>query len=209
MAEDSRGTTPAASVWLRERPAGKRRSEQPAGLDRDRIVATTVRLLDSGGLATFSMRRLAAELGVTAMSVYWYVDTKDDLLERVLDAVHGEIELPPEEADADWRDEVRELARGYRAMLVAHPWTAHLIGTYPNIGPLAADFANLSARAMARSGLAPEQQTGALGCVLPYVYGFGAVEVRWGAQQRERDFTFGLDCVIAGIEAMRDRHLRT
>ncbi|MFI9103842.1 TetR/AcrR family transcriptional regulator [Streptomyces fildesensis] len=250
MAEDSRATTPGASVWLHERPAGKRRSEQPTGLDRDRIVATAVRLLDTDGLAKFSMRKLAAELGVTAMSVYWYVDSKDDLLERVLDAVHGEIALPAEEPDADWRDEVRQLAVGYRAMLVTHPWTAHLIGEYLNIGPFAMDFANLSMRAMARSGLAAEQMTGALGCVFQFVYGYGTVEGRWGerfrasgqdedefyadwagtvedrpgfeqsidllkhrsvsvAEQRERDFTFGLECVIAGIETMRDRHLRT
>ncbi|MDF9814269.1 TetR/AcrR family transcriptional regulator C-terminal domain-containing protein [Streptomyces sp. SPB162] len=209
MAEDSRATTQGASVWLRERPVVRRRSEQPTGLDRDKIVATAVRLLDTDGLAKFSMRKLAAELGVTAMSVYWYVDTKGDLLERVLDAVHGEIVLPAEEPDADWRDEVRELARGYRAMLVGHPWTAHLIGEYLNIGPLSLDFTNESMRAMARSGLAPEQMTGAVGCVFQYVYGYGAVEGRWNERQRERDFAFGLDCVIAGIETMRDRHLRT
>ncbi|MEU3461395.1 TetR/AcrR family transcriptional regulator [Streptomyces sp. NPDC006733] len=254
MAEDSRATAPGASVWLHERPAAKRRSEQPTGLDRDKIVATAVRLLDADGLAKFSMRKLAAELGVTAMSVYWYVDTKDDLLERVLDAVHREIVLPAEEPseepDADWRDEVRQLARGFRAMLVAHPWTAHLIGEYLNIGPVSMDFANTAMRAMTRSGLPTEQLTGALGCVFQFVYGYGTVEGRWGerfraagldedefladwmggvegrpgfapslevlgrrstsvAEQRERDFTFGLECVIAGIETMRDRDPRT
>lgn len=209
MAEDSRATTPVASVWLRERPVVKRRSEEPAGLDRDKIVATAVRLLDTNGLATFSMRKLAAELGVTAMSVYWYVDTKDDLLERVLDAVHGEIVPPAVEPDDDWRDEVRRLARGYRSMLVDHPWTAHLIGDYPDIGPVSTDFANTSTRAMARSGLATEQLTGALSCVFQYVYGYATVEDRWGERQRERDFAFGLECVIAGIETLRDRHPRT
>ena len=54
-------------------------------------MATSVRLLDEEGLAKFSMRRLAAELNVTAMSVYWYVDTKDDIFELALDAVFGEV----------------------------------------------------------------------------------------------------------------------
>ncbi len=84
------------SVWLTERPPLTRKAGQPAGLDLDKIVAATVRLLDSEGLAKFSMRRLAAELGVTAMSVYWYVDTKDDLLELAMDAVAGEMTLPDE-----------------------------------------------------------------------------------------------------------------
>ncbi|WP_406348354.1 TetR/AcrR family transcriptional regulator [Streptomyces sp. NBC_00144] len=83
-----------ASVWLGGKATRTRRTDQPAGLDLDKITAATVRLLDSEGLAKFSMRRLAAELGVTAMSVYWYVDTKDDLLELALDAVMGELVLP-------------------------------------------------------------------------------------------------------------------
>ncbi len=65
-----------------------------------------MRLLDAEGLAGFSMRRLAAELNVTAMSVYWYVDTKDDLLELALDRAFGELELPDPEDDADWREQL-------------------------------------------------------------------------------------------------------
>lgn len=81
------------SVWLNHRPPSRaRKSDQPAGLDRDRITAATVRLLDAEGLAKFSMRRLAAELNVTAMSLYWYVDTKDDLLELALDSVYSEFD---------------------------------------------------------------------------------------------------------------------
>ncbi len=71
------------SVWLEERTESRRRatgSGQTEGLDREKITAAAVRLLDTEGLAKFSMRRLAARLGVTAMSVYWYVDRKDDLL---------------------------------------------------------------------------------------------------------------------------------
>ena len=51
------------------------------------IVAAAGGLLEREGPEALSMRRLAAELNVTAMSVYWYVDTKDDLLELALDRV--------------------------------------------------------------------------------------------------------------------------
>src|SRR5690606_26001370 len=85
MARAAQGSGRAArpSVWLagREPRRSGRGGGQPSGLDRERITEVTVRLLDAEGLARFSMRRLAAELNVTAMSVYWYVDTKDDLLE--------------------------------------------------------------------------------------------------------------------------------
>lgn len=82
-----------ASVWL-EGKARDGRGRQPSGLDRERITGTAVRLLDAEGLGKFSMRRLAAELNVTAMSVYWYVDTKDDLLELALDQAFDEMRLP-------------------------------------------------------------------------------------------------------------------
>lgn len=97
------------SVWLNHRPPSRaRKSDQPAGLDRDRITAASVRLLDAEGLAKFSMRRLAAELNVTAMSLYWYVDTKDDLLELALDSVYSEIDprgrtRPGRSGCARWR----------------------------------------------------------------------------------------------------------
>ncbi|WP_449346577.1 TetR family transcriptional regulator, partial [Streptomyces xanthochromogenes] len=69
------------SVWLGSKASRRvRRAEAPEGapvLDRDRITAEAVRLLDAEGAVKFSMRRLAAELGVTAMSLYWYVDNKD------------------------------------------------------------------------------------------------------------------------------------
>lgn len=93
------------SVWLEGKPAARgrksERSDHPTGLGRDRIISVSVRLLDAEGPEKFSMRRLAAELGVTAMSLYWYVDTKDDLLELALDSVYTEITTPGTAPEAD------------------------------------------------------------------------------------------------------------
>src|SRR5689334_1586028 len=112
------GKAPRPSVWLADRDrdrdqerGGRRGGGRPSGLDRDRITEATVRLLDAEGLEKFSMRRLAAALDVTAMSVYWYVDTKDDLLELALDRAFGELALPGPDTGEDWRDELRALAR--------------------------------------------------------------------------------------------------
>ncbi|MFF3754139.1 TetR/AcrR family transcriptional regulator C-terminal domain-containing protein [Streptomyces sp. NPDC002018] len=152
-------------------------SGQPAGLDRDRITAVSVRLLDAEGLAKFSMRRLAAELGVTAMSLYWYVDTKDDLLELALDAVFGEVRVPDlTDESADWRDQLRELAVTYRAVLVRHAWVSPLVGRYLNIGPHSMVFSAAVQTVMGRTGLGPHGQTGALAAVFQFVYGFGTIE---------------------------------
>ncbi|MEU3252947.1 TetR/AcrR family transcriptional regulator [Streptomyces sp. NPDC006997] len=188
MARDGAAGRPArTSVWLadRARHAG-RGGGQPSGLDRERITEVTVRLLDAEGLARFSMRRLAAELNVTAMSVYWYVDTKDDLLELALDAVHGQLGLPDPEADEDWRDQLRTLAREYRTLLVRHPWLSPLAGTYLNIGPHALAFSRAVQRVIRRTGLPAHGMTGAISAVFQFVYGYGTVEGHFIA--RSADF---------------------
>ncbi|NGN66530.1 TetR/AcrR family transcriptional regulator [Streptomyces sp. A7024] len=191
MASDRRTGRDArtTSIWLADPPPSSSRRRppaggQPAGLDLERIVAATVRLLDAEGLAKVSMRRLAAELGVTAMSVYWYVDTKDELLELALDSVHAEIRLPEDEDNGDWREQLRLLATEHRRMLVAHPWVSPLAGEYLNVGPRALAFMNAAQRAMRRSGLATEHLMGALSLLFQFTYGFGTVEGRWSERCR-------------------------
>ncbi|PWJ06776.1 TetR family transcriptional regulator [Streptomyces sp. NWU49] len=183
-----RGARP--SVWLEGRTRrGGRGGGQPSGLDRERITEATVRLLDAEGLARFSMRRLAAELNVTAMSVYWYVDTKDDLLELALDAVHGELALPDPAADEDWRDQLRVLAREYRALLVRHPWLSPLAGNFLNIGPNSLSFSRVIQRVVHKAGLPAHGVTGAISAVFQFVYGYGTIEGHFLARVAETDMT--------------------
>ncbi|MBR8642496.1 TetR/AcrR family transcriptional regulator [Streptomyces tuirus] len=176
MAKAARERPPRTSVWLEGKAHRRRGGGQPSGLDRDRITGVTVRLLDAEGLAKFSMRRLAAELNVTAMSVYWYVDTKDDLLELALDEVMGEMRLPDPEADEDWRDQVRALAREYRGLLVRHPWVSALVGTFLNIGPNNLAYSRAVQRVMRRTGLPAKRLTSGISAVFQFVYGYGTLE---------------------------------
>ncbi|MBY8886856.1 TetR/AcrR family transcriptional regulator [Streptomyces sp. PTM05] len=199
MPTGPRAAKPQASYWLSDRAGAKRRREPEAGsgngagLDLDRVVRATIRLLDAEGLARFSMRRLAAALGVTPMSVYWYVDNKDDLLEIALDEINGEIPVPPDDATTtepeDWRGQLRALATGYRTMLVAHPWASRLMGEYLNAGPRATAFATAAYRVIRRAGLPEDRAPGALAAVHQFAYGFGTVEGRWA----ERCRTAGTD----------------
>lgn len=81
-----------------------------------------MRLLDAEGLTGISMRAPAAEMNVTAMPVYWYVDTKHYLLELALDAALGEPSGPEPGSDEEWRGQLRALADEFRALLERHPW---------------------------------------------------------------------------------------
>ncbi|MFI9610992.1 TetR/AcrR family transcriptional regulator [Streptomyces sp. NPDC052023] len=190
MAKAAAGRAARTSVWLEEktRRSGGR-SAQPSGLDRRRITEVTVRLLDAEGLAKFSMRRLATELNVTAMSVYWYVDTKDDLLELALDAAFGELRLPDPDTAGDWRDQLRALATEYRALLVRHPWLSPLAGTYLNIGPHHLAFHRVVQRVMRRTGLPAHGVTGAISAVFQFVYGYGTIEGHFFARAAETGMT--------------------
>ncbi|MEW1548213.1 TetR/AcrR family transcriptional regulator [Streptomyces tsukubensis] len=177
------------SVWQAGgRPERGRRSAQPASLDRRKIVDTAVRLLDAEGAAKFSMRRLAAELDVTAMSVYWYVDNKDDLLEYALDAVYGGIRLPDVSDPSGWREQLRTLATEYRSLLVRHPWTTGLVGHFLNIGPNSVSFVLAAHQAIRNAGLPPEGQIGGMAAIYQFVYGFGTIEGHFVAH-----------CTTAGI----------
>ncbi|CQR63163.1 TetR/AcrR family transcriptional regulator [Streptomyces leeuwenhoekii] len=175
MAEAAHGVR-ETSVWLKDKARrGGRGGGQP-GLDRDRVTEAAVRLLDAEGLARFSMRRLAAELNVTPMSVYWYVDTKDDLLELALDAVMGEFRLPDAAAGEDWRDQLRALAREYRGLLVRHPWVSPLAGTFLNIGPNYLAFSRTVQRVVRRTGVPEHRVTSVISAVFQFVYGYGTLE---------------------------------
>ena len=82
--------TSMESIWTRQRTAAPARET----LSRDQIVKATMELLDTEGLSGLSMRKLAARLDSGATSLYWHVQTKDDLLDLVIDEVYGEIDVP-------------------------------------------------------------------------------------------------------------------
>ncbi len=81
-----------------------------------------------------SMRRVADELGVGAMTLYRYVPGKAELLDvMMLDTVYGE--LPRREVDGDWRAKLDEVARENRELYLRHPWLLQVATSRPPLGP--------------------------------------------------------------------------
>lgn len=89
-------------------------------LSRELIAATALELIDANGLSGLSMRKLGAELGVEAMSLYHYVANKDDLLDAVADHLYGEIDLPTDIDDSEWEQAIRIGLRSFRQVLLDH-----------------------------------------------------------------------------------------
>ncbi|MBI5086674.1 MAG: TetR/AcrR family transcriptional regulator C-terminal domain-containing protein [Acidobacteria bacterium] len=112
----------------------KRRTAARPRLTKHDVIAAALRLLDSDGIEALSMRRLAAELGIEAMSLYSHVDSKDALLTSVLDLAIEELPVPSP-ADGDWKDWVRAWMQGARQVFSNHPNLFHVIRSGTALGP--------------------------------------------------------------------------
>jgi AcrR family transcriptional regulator len=132
MDETSDSGLPASieAAWgLRERPT---KGPKP-GLSVARIVQAAVRVAAAEGLAAVSMKRIATELGASAMSLYRYVSAKDELLALMVDAAIG---VPPAPAPGeDWRAGLARWAWGYHDALRRHTWALRVPISGPPVTP--------------------------------------------------------------------------
>lgn len=96
-----------------------------APLSREKVLHTAVALADESGAGAPSMRVLAKQLGVEAMSLYHHFRNKSALLDGMVDLVFGEIELPEE--GVHWRTAMRLRAASMREALIRHPWAISLM----------------------------------------------------------------------------------
>jgi AcrR family transcriptional regulator len=117
-------------VWDRPEPPSK---PSPTPLSRELIVNTAIKLADGGGLDEVSLRKVAAALNAGPMRLYGYIETKDELLDLMVDEVYGEI--PPPSLAADWRTRLRQVAHGLRDAAKRHEWFIDLLGGRPHQGP--------------------------------------------------------------------------
>jgi AcrR family transcriptional regulator len=119
---------------------GRTGAERRTQLTRERVVAAGIELADRDGIESISMRRLAQELGVEAMSLYTHVRNKEDLLDGMVDAVIGEI---PTSADGtDWKTSLRETVLAARVVVLTHPWAPHPIASRTTPGPAMMRYVN-------------------------------------------------------------------
>jgi AcrR family transcriptional regulator len=117
----------------RHRARGAQPPRRDRGLSRTEIVRAAIAVADAEGPEAISMRRIARELGAGAMSLYWYVTSKEQLLDLMLDAIEAEIEVP--EPSGDWRADLGAFAHRTRATLRQHQWAVEFIGSRPPSGP--------------------------------------------------------------------------
>ncbi|KYF98493.1 TetR family transcriptional regulator [Sorangium cellulosum] len=137
--------TGASLLWERPEPVPR---PAPGPLSRDRIVRAAIALADAEGLAAVSLRKVGASLDAGPMRLYGYLDTKEELLELMVDAVYGEM-ASAGPIPGGFREALRAIAHRTRRAAREHAWFIDLLGGRPHLGPnalahLEASFAALS-----------------------------------------------------------------
>lgn len=226
-----------APPWRQPVQRRVRRGPRPA-LDRARIVATALQIVDAEGIPALSLRRLADELGVTPMSLYWHVADKAELSELVGQAVLDEIVLPPPRGP--WTEQLRDVHRAMFSVFRRHPNTTEIL-----IGRARYGSGGLSAferilGVLLGAGFTPDEAFDAYQSLYLFTLGFMATSsrspefvaiqregVRYmaslpveqfpsirtvtpaiGRRSLEEQFEIGLDTVIEGIAARHRRGMK-
>lgn len=165
-------------------------------LSRTQVVAVALACLDRGGLANFSLREVARDLGVFPTAIYWHVPGgRNGLLAHVAALVIDGV-TPPLDPDVSWQAWLFDLFHRYRAAVRAHPNAAQLLGAQlvSNTG-VQAELVEGIVWALERGGMAGETLLNAYNAVVAGMVGFVTLELarppeddlsEWEALQQAR-----------------------
>ena len=196
---------------------------RPAKLSREAILSAALALLDREGADALTMRRVAGQLGVEAMSLYRHVADRAALLEGLADRLAAEI--GPRDPTGDWADALRAFAGDLRAIARRHPAAFALVGartlnTPSMLGPIEDVLAGLR-----RGGFTPARAIFAYRLVATYARGYALAEItgfaidvrpeepfpvirslsrRIASEPSEANFRAGLETILGGLRAERE-----
>jgi AcrR family transcriptional regulator len=154
---------------------GRRGAAARTPLSRELVIRTAVAVADAKGPAALTMRAIAEPLGVETMSLYHHVAGREEILDGMVDAVFGEIELPPR--DTHWRRAMRHRADSARAVLRRHPWAVALLDSRTRPGPATLRHHDAVLGALRAGGFSVPMAAHAVSLIDSYLYGFVLQEV--------------------------------
>jgi TetR/AcrR family tetracycline transcriptional repressor len=141
-------------------------------LTREAIARTALDLADREGAENLSMRRLAAELGVTPMAIYRHFRNKEELVDAIVEAAVAE--APIAVVAGGWRVRLTSIMHGVRESLARHPSGVDLRKTRPMLTPNALHAAEQGLAALLEAGFTREEATRAYRTLFTYTFGFAA-----------------------------------
>jgi len=147
-----------------------------AKLTRARILDAAVELVDASGVEALSMRTLATQLGVEAMSLYNHVPSKEALLDGIVETVLDKVHAPVD--DGTWRETLQELALRHRAAALRHPRVMLLFSSRTVTSPAWRRAVEDTFAALDRGGFSPAAAVNAYRTFWGYVVGYVHSELR-------------------------------
>jgi len=127
-------------------------------LTPEMVVGRALVLADAGGLGVVTIRRLAGDLGVTPMALYWHFRNKDELLDAMMGRVFAEVDLALDES-ATWLEQFRALMDSLSGVLRAHPGLAPLFATRTNSSESSLLVTEVALDTLRRGGFSPAEAT--------------------------------------------------
>ena len=156
-------------------PRAERASDARVPLSRDRVLEAAIDLADAAGIESLTMRRLAQELGVEAMTLYYHVANKDDILDGMVELVISQYELPS--PDGDWKAELRKTAISAYEVLSRHPWAASLSLSGRGPGTARLRYSDAILGTLRRGGFSADMTDHAYHALESHIMGFTLWEV--------------------------------
>jgi len=188
---------------MAKRPDTKAETRVP--LSRQRALQVAVALADAEGIGSLTMRRLARELGVEAMSLYHHVASKDDILDGMVDVVFSEIDLPP--ASTDWKTAMHRRAHSALTALARHPWAIGLMESRTAPGPSTLRHHDAVIGCLRHAGFSIEMTAHAYSLLDSYIYGFAHQEINLPFDTAEETDEVA-DAILHQLPADAYPHLR-
>jgi AcrR family transcriptional regulator len=168
-------------------------------LSRERVLQAALALAARDGIESLTMRKLADELGVGAMSLYYHVPNKEQLLDGMVDIVFSEIEPPS--TDVDWKTAMRNRALSTRNALRRHPWAIGLMEGRTSHGPANLRLHDAVLGCLRAAGFSLEMTVHAYSVQDAYIYGFALQEQDMSSETAD-DFAAEAQRQMREYEAM-------
>jgi AcrR family transcriptional regulator len=147
------------------------------GLSVATIVRAAIDLADAEGLVALSMRRIAAALGVGAMSLYRYVPGKSELVDLMVDEVYREDIATAEALAGDWRARLEAYGRQEWALYLRHPWMLQIAQGRPMLGPNSMRSTDIALRAVDGIGLTEDEMLATVVTLSSFVAGLAKTTI--------------------------------
>ncbi len=197
-------------------------------MSRRRVLEEAVRFVDREGLEALTMRKLGAELGVEAMSLYNHVPNKSALLDGMVEVLLGELEVPPE--NHGWEERIRDGYRAFRRLAHEHPNVFPLLVNRPPDTMDGVWLVEEFLKTLEEAGFGKETALHAFRALSSYTFGYAMAEIRGFALEpdgsrlgahrlspeefprlcelrpqlenvdHDAEFEFGLDLILSGLQ---------